>query len=154
MTDELDKIINDSDGKVPVERVNELSAKVRDASKQRDDALEKAKANELEAANAGKERDFYKDFSKVSATYGNASEYEEDIKTKVLSGYSVEDATVSVLAKNGKLNMTPVRDNTNAGGSATNPPNKGGEKTVGEMSMSEKRQALIDAESRGEFTFS
>src|ERR1035437_610055 len=58
---------------------------------------------EAKMATAEKERDFFKDFSGSISKYPSANEYQDAIKEKVMSGYTVEDATVSVLAKEGKL---------------------------------------------------
>ena len=64
-----------------------------------------------------------------------------------MSGYTVEDATVAVLAKEGKLTGMPTPQppvENPAGGSAITNLG-GGEKSLNEMSRDEKRAALVDA---------
>lgn len=130
-------------------RIKDLSEKVRLTSEERDEKDGLLKTRETELATANKERDFFKDFASSSSRYPNAAEYQDAIKEKVMAGYSVEDATVSILAKEGKLqNYTPPapKQDSPAGGSATNQISTGGDKSLKEMSREEKRAALMDAE--------
>ena len=148
--DELDESINKK-SKVE-ERIKDLSNKVKITSTERDD-LAKAK-DEAEKARitAEKERDFYASFSDNVAKYPQASEYKEAIKEKVLDGYSVEDATVATLVKEGKFQTGTVptaRPTAPVGGSSVNPPLPSGAKPIGDMSREEKRAALLDAEAKG-----
>lgn len=134
-------------------RIKDLSEKVKTASQERDE-LSKAKAEaETARASAEKERDFFSSFSDMTGKYPGASEYKDAIKEKVLAGYDPEDATVSVLAKEGKLsNYTPpARTESPAGGSASTTMRNEGYKTVGEMTKAEKRAELerMEAESGG-----
>lgn len=133
------------------ERIKELSEKVRLTSSERDE-LAKSKLD-LESTNASltKERDFYASFSKSTSKYPQAGEYQDDIKSKVLAGYTVDDAVVSVLASKGKLTSPAPDRESVAGGSATNPPPKGSPKSLGEMTREEKRAALVEAEAKGDF---
>ena len=126
---------------------NAVEKRMQKLANEKNDA-EKAKAEaEAKSAVTEKERDFYKDFSGSISKYPSANEYQDAIKEKVMSGYTVEDATVSVLAKEGKLGTIqappPPRESP-AGGSASNQISSGGNKTVSEMSRDEKRQALQD----------
>lgn len=138
-------------------RIESLSSKVKETSTERDEA--KAKAEEAEAArlSAEKERDFYANFSDMVPKYQSASEYKDKIKEKVMAGYSVEDATVAVLNAEGKLvPAAPVIETPPpaAGGSATYTLPTGGAKSVSEMSRDDKRNALIEAEKRGDIALS
>jgi hypothetical protein len=127
-------------------RIKSLSEKVKLTAQERDEKDSLLKERDSTIASLNKEKDFYASFSDSTAKYPNASEYKDKIREKVMSGYDVEDATVAVLAKEGKLNYTaPVapRDNP-AGGSAV--ANIGsGEKSMNEMSKDEKRAALVEA---------
>ena len=121
-------------------RFKDLADKVKTASEERDAAKAEAEANK-------KEVEFYKGFSKVSSKYEGAADYQDKILEKVNSGYDLEDATISVLAKAGKLTNAPVtRKESPTGGSATTTMNQGGEKTLSEMTHAEKREALLQAE--------
>lgn len=160
MPDDLDvngePIIN------PVEeRIKSLSGKVKSTAEERDAARAAEEAAKTAQAAAEKERDFYASFSDSAVKYPGASEYKDKIKEKVLAGYSVEDATVSVLNSEGKLVAAsgPATDTRTvevvgqaAGGSAVNQLPDGGTKTPQEMTQAERRQALIDAEKRGEIS--
>lgn len=151
MEEDLNKIEAETEEKLKVKnRFQELSEKVKLTSQERDE-LAKSK-QDLEANNSSlaKERDFYKDFSINVTKYPNASEYQDKILEKVKAGYSTEDAMVSVLAKEGKLNSAePVRSQqTIAGGSAANFSD--GTKSLKDMSVAEKFEALAQAETSGD----
>lgn len=130
------------------ERIKNLSSKVRDASKERDEAKEAASAAEAKAEAAQKERDFFKDFTGISSKYQAAPEFQDAIWEKVKSGYTPEDAAVSVLNANGKLvsQPAPAQQPNNAGGGSapTMIPDAGSEKPVKEMTQDERRAALTD----------
>lgn len=126
-------------------RFQELSNKVAITSKERDEALEKAN-------NAQKEVEFYSSFSDTTDKYPAAKEFKDQIKEKVLQGYSMEDAAVSILAKEGKFTpAAPVVENP-AGGSATNTPTSGEAKSLDEMSLEEKRAAVEQAIEKGDIS--
>lgn len=135
-------------------RIGELNKKVILTAKERDD-LAKAK-DELQAEKdtAIKERDFYAGFADSIAKYPGANEYKDTIKEKVLAGYDMEDATIAILAREGKYQPTvaPVESENPAGGSATNQVNLKGEKSPQEMNREELRAALVEAEKKGEFS--
>lgn len=125
-------------------RIKQLSEKVRLTSEERDekDRLlneSKTKITELERENA-----FNSGFVDVLSTHSQAKDHKDDIKAKVLSGMSVEDATFAVLGKAGKLgNQAPVETPNPAGGSATTQlPANGGAKTPSEMTQEERRAQL------------
>jgi hypothetical protein len=122
-------------------RFKDLSEKVELTAKERDEANAKAAALE-------KELDFHKGFSKVANKFQNAADYEEKIKEKVLSGADMEEATVAVLYKAGKLDMnTPqVQRQSPAGGSASTAMRSADDKPVNEMTTAEKRERLLEWE--------
>lgn len=138
------------------QRITDLSSKVKTIAGERDTA--NAKVAEAEAARltVEKERDFYSGFSDTVSKYPNASEHKDAIKEKVLAGYSVEDATVSVLNKEGKLTprVEVVPQVPAGGGSAINQPTNGAQKQVSEMTQAERRAALVEAEKRGDISLS
>lgn len=131
-----------------VERNKELADKVKEAATERD-AAKKA------AEEAAAERDFYKNLAKLSSKYPAAADYEDKILEKVKKGYDMDDATVAVLTKAGKLNNMPpkVERETVAGGSATTNPSQG-VKGPKEMTQAERLNALREAEARGEIGLS
>lgn len=126
------------------ERIKSLNSKVIATSTERDEAL--AKAATLEKENA-----FLASFSDMAVKYPTASEFRDQIKEKVMSGYTAEDATVSVLNSQGKLiPQPPAPPAPAAGGSASNILPGTGTKSVKEMSQAERREAIIEAEKRGD----
>jgi len=129
-------------------RVKNLADKAKIAEEEKNQAL--AEKEELE-----RERDFYQSFSEAVSIYPEAKDYQQEIKEKVMSGYTVEDATISMLAKEGKLGGQTVETPSHTiGGSASTPPTNSENKSVSEMSLNEKREALIEAEARGDLSLS
>jgi hypothetical protein len=163
MADDLDldlDLVDDQDRVNKSEkRIKDLSEKVKTTAEERD-AERKAKADEeAKRIAAEKDRDFFKDFSTSTAKYPGAAEYQDQIREKVLAGYDVEDATISILAREGRYTPqapTPVAPPKDfpAGGSAVNTIRTGGEKSLGEMTRDEKLQALREAESKGDLSIS
>ena len=148
MAEELDLDLDNEDENIKnnkVERrIKDLSEKVKLTSEERDElAQAKVKAEE-ERDIANKERDFFKDFSTSASKYQGATEYQDKIWEKVKLGYTVEDATVSVLNAEGKFTPTAQESSKEspAGGSATNSMKGDGDKTVSEMTQAEKREEL------------
>ncbi len=135
------------------ERIKNLSSKVRDASKERDEAKAAAEASEQARIAAEKKAEFLESFSDVSSKYPGATEFKSQIEERVQKGYSIEDAAVAVLASEGKFtpqqqNIAPVTAGT-MGGSAPVTVT-GDSRPYSDMSREEKRAALIEADSRGE----
>lgn len=120
-------------------RFKDLADKVKTTAEERD-------ASKAEAEAAKKEVEFYKGFSQVSSKYEGAVDYQDKILEKVNSGYDLEDATISVLAKAGKLTNAPVQRESPTGGSATTSMKDSGDKTIAEMTRAEKREALMQGE--------
>ncbi len=149
---DLDAIETNVEQKLTVKnRFQQLSEKVKITAQEKEQALAKAKSEETARLSAEKDRDFYKDFSTHSSKYPNANEYQDKILEKVKSGYSTEDAMVSVLAKEGKLNMSatpaPKPSSQVEGGSA--PTSLGISKSLSDMTIDEKFSALQDADKSG-----
>ena len=151
--EDLDQIEQSAEQKLQIKnRYHELSQKVKTEAQAREEAEAKLKAEVEGKAQAEKERDFFKNFNSLSSKYPNANQFQDKIWEKVRSGYSEEDATVSVLNSEGKLqtpNMEPTRPDNIAGGSATTVITEGGDKRIDEMSADEKRNALLQMEKEG-----
>lgn len=131
-------------------RIKHLSNKVKLTSQERDELAKANQKVEAERDTAKKEVEFYSAFSDTTDKYPVAKEYKDKIKEKVLAGYSVEDAAVAVLAKEGRLEAPlPAKDNP-AGGSATNPPMTGDVKPLQDMTREEKRAEVLKAIDRGD----
>lgn len=121
------------------------------------EAAKKAKEeSEAKLAALEKETTFLNKFSDINAKFPGANDFKDKIKEKFASGYSVEDATVSILHAEGKLNPQTapvVRDNV-AGGSAPNQITNQAQKTLAQMSRDERWAALAEAERRGDIGLS
>lgn len=151
---ELDLDLNDNNEEITRKdnRIKSLSDKVKLTAEERDEKARLLQEKEDQLASISKERDFLKNFSGISSKYQGATEYQDKIFEKVNSGYDIEDATISILAKEGKYTPTqaPAQREIVAGGSAsTSMPNEN--KSLKEMSSDELRNELLEAEKRGEF---
>ncbi len=144
---ELDTLL-DSEGKenAAETRIKELSNKVKLTSQERDELKAAKEKSDLEKATAEKKASFYKDFSKLSAKYPGSAEKLDEIESKVMAGYDPEDATISVMAKAGKLSTSQPEKEVIAGGSASTAIASTGEKSISEMTRDEKRAALEQLE--------
>lgn len=134
-------------------RFETLSQKVIEKSKEKEAEAEARKKAEAERDSALKEAGFYKDFSANVTKYPEASNFQDKILEKVRGGYSTEDAMVSVLAKEGKLNTQsqPVQQNRQIeGGSA--PTSFEGSKSISDMTTDEKLSALMEADKSGDLS--
>lgn len=152
---DLETIDQEIEKKNKVEqRIKDLSEKVRLTSEERDAEKKLAQEQASRIAALEKEQSFFNSFSDSLAKYPKASAYKDEIKEKVLKGYSVEDATIAALAAKGEFAPArPVQVENPAGGAATvHQPITGGEKKVSEMTREEKRAALLEAEKRGEMS--
>lgn len=124
------------------QRINELSEKVKLTSQERDELKTSLGDRDTKIANLEKENAFNSGFSDILGTHTAAKDHKDEIKAKVLAGYTVEDATYAVLGKAGKLNgAAPVQTQV-AGGSADTAVSTTSTKTPTEMSLSEKRAQL------------
>lgn len=116
------------------ERIKQLSEKVELTSKERD---EMRSLNETTT----RERDFYKGYAEIVSTQPNAKDHQDEIKEKVLKGYSVQDATFAVLGAAGKLGQSAPVPQV-AGGSAATAMPQGGQKEIKDMTQAERREQL------------
>lgn len=150
---DLDNIESNEEEKLKVKnRFQQLSEKVILTSKERDELAESKKVLEGQNSDISKERDFYKDFSANVSKYPNAAEFQDKILEKVKGGYSTEDAMVAVLAKEGKLEVTPAQVKQPIeqveGGSA--PTTMDGTKSLNDMKPEEKLAALAEIDKTGD----
>lgn len=152
---DLDKVDKEIEGENRVEkRIKDLSDKVKLTAGERDELKRLADQKDAENASLKRDNDFLNSFGDVLGKHPEASSYRDAIREKVLKGYSVEDATVSTLASEGKLSFPKkeVKVDNVAGGSAVNQQVSGGEKPISELSREEKRARLMEAETRGEIS--
>lgn len=146
MEEELDLDLDVNEDKKNEERALKRNRDLSDKLKIEAEGREKA---ETERASALKEVDFYKNFNPLTSKYQGAGEFQDKIREKFMAGYDIEDATVSTLAKEGRLNQEspPPPKESPAGGSAVNAIKAEGEKTVNDMTREEKRAKLMENES-------
>lgn len=160
----MDEINNDPEQVLEPEKKSRMDQRVENAlsekAKAEEATIKAQKAqekSEKEAEVAKKDLEFFKNFNTVSAKYQGAAEYQDQIKEKTALGLDVEEATMLVLAKEGKYNPPPAAKApvaSPAGGSAVNTLKAGGEKPINEMTRAEMRAALIEAEQRGDMGLS
>lgn len=153
--DELDQIETSADNKLKVKnRFQQLANDKRTLSQEKELEVKARTDAEAKATLAEKNLEFYKTFSSLSAKHPEATNYQEQILERVNKGYDPEEATLAVLAKEGKLgNQTQFqpapRTPTAEGGSAiTNVSIEN--KSVDELSMDEKLTQLREMEKTGE----
>lgn len=156
MADEFDLDLGQEDERVnKVEkRIKDLSNKVELTAKERDELAQTKQALEQEKASLTKEVDFFKNFTPLTSKYQGATEFQDKIREKVLAGYDIEDATISVLTREGKFQGAPAPEirESPAGGSAVNTIKAEGPKPLNEMSREEMKAALLEAEKKGDLS--
>ena len=124
-------------------RIKQLSEKVRLTAEERDEKDTLLKVTNEKLATLEKENSFNSSFVDMLGTYSGAKDHKDEIKAKVLAGYTVEDATLAVLGKAGKLGMTTQSSQTQvAGGSAATTMSSSGHKETKDMSQQERRAQL------------
>lgn len=137
---EIDDIINEPSE--AEKRIKQLSGKVKEQAEAAE-AAQKATAEAQEKATAAeKKAQFLEGFSDAVAENPAVREFKSDIEAKVMSGYSMEDATYAVLGKAGKLNSQAETSYSPAGGSATTNVSSAPEKALGDMTQQERRAEL------------
>lgn len=149
---DLDNVQNDVQQKLQTkDRFAKLTEKGIESEKARELAENKAQAESDRAAKAEKDLEFYKSFSQLSSKHPGASDFQDQIKERVDKGYDPEDATLAVLAKEGRLSgqTVQVARPDIAGGSAQTNLGDGGGKNISEMTQAEKAEALMQAEKEG-----
>lgn len=132
-----------------LKRNKDLSDKLKAEAEARQKAEEKA-------AKAEKEASFFKNFNPLISKYQNASEFQDQIKERVMKGYDMEEATLAVLAKEGKYTPPPAPEppkENPAGGSADNALPPAEEKPLTELSREEKKSKLEEVINKGEIRF-
>ncbi len=122
-------------------RIKQLSDKVKDEASAKEAANAAKEAAEARAAESERKAQFAESFSDVVANNPAAKDHKEDIRAKVMSGYTVQDATYAVLGAAGKFNQPKI--DSPAGGSATITPSQG-EKKIADMSQDERRAKLAE----------
>lgn len=158
MADE-DLIDLEDNAQSPVEdksdnRLRNLANKVRTVAEERDAALKEKQLQQEEIQKTKREVEFYKGLGAIATQNPAVLEYQEQIMDKVVNnGYSIEDAAVSILVKENKYqppmsNPQPIVESP-AGGTSPNAFRGGGEKSVGDMTQEERRNALLQAEADG-----
>lgn len=124
---------------------NPLDSRLKDLLSDKTKLSEEVKAKEDRIKELERENAFNSGFVDVLGAYPMAKDHKDEIKAKVLSGYTAEDAALAVLGKAGKLAAPPVATPQNpAGGSASTVPQTG-QKTPQQMSQSERRDILAGA---------
>ena len=154
---DLEQLDSDIEKENKVEkRIKDLSEKVRLTSEERDEQKKLLSERDKKIAELERENAFSSGFVDMLSSHSAAKDHKDEIKEKVLKGYSVEDATLAVLGKAGKLSQPqpppPPKPENPAGGSAVTQPLVGNQKTVKDLSREEKRQQLLEAETRGDIS--
>ncbi len=125
------------------ERFKQLSEKVRITSEERDEKDRLLKESGEKIATLEKENAFNTGFVDILSTQPAAKDHKDEIKAKVMSGYTVKDAMFAVLGEAGKLGTPVVTPDNPAGGSATTTVPQG-KKSVAEMTQAERREVLAN----------
>jgi hypothetical protein len=144
--DNTEEIISRKDKKI-----NSYAEKLKLSEQEKAELAQKESDARTHAESAEKERDFFKNFNSLSTKYPGATDHQDAIWEKVKSGYDVEDAAISVLAKEGKYTPEPPTQDLVAGGSASTSIIDSVEKTPDRMTQEERKAILQDLERKGEF---
>lgn len=149
MADELEASLNEpSDAE---KRIKQLSGKVKEEAEAREAALKAQAEAQTKAEEAEKRAAFAEGFADVVAQNPAAKDFRADIQQKVMSGYTLEDATFAVLGKAGKITPPQAETESPAGGSSpTNPSNVQVNKSPREMNSDELQAAMQAANDSGE----
>lgn len=124
------------------QRITQLSEKVELTAKERDEEKRLRGEDQKKISELERENSFNSGYADILSAQPLAKEHKDEIKAKVLTGYTVEDATFAVLGKAGKLGSAQQTISPQvAGGSASTTP-QSGSKEVKDMSLQEKRDAL------------
>lgn len=136
------------------DRNKKLADKVKSTSEERDAQTKAREEAEARATASQKDVEFYKNFNTLSSKYSGANEYQDKIREKVMAGYDMEDAAISILAKEGKYTpAVPVVERESAAGGSASTAIRGGDgKTPQEMTQAERKSALEEAFAKGEIS--
>lgn len=121
------------------DRIKQLSANVETTAKERDELKGLRDKDQQKIAELERENSFNTGYADMLGNYPTAREHKDDIKTKVMAGYTVEDATLAVLGKAGKL-----------GGSAPAPQVAGGSSDTTIQTTTKETKDMTQAERRAE----
>lgn len=99
-------------------RFQDLANKVSTLAREKEDLAKQHETEKTDLLQKQKDLEFKVSFSEVGSKYPAAKEFEADIKAKVASGYSIDDAIISTLASKGKLETAPPSKIEVMGGSA------------------------------------
>lgn len=131
------------------ERMTNLNKRAKEAEEAKAQALKEKADSDAKVAQMEKENNFLNSFTDISAKFPGATEFKDKIREKVMSGYSAEDATVSILHSEGKLSPSKVENVS--GGSAPNQLNTPPTETLQDLVKSGKVwETLKDLENKGE----
>lgn len=118
--------------------------------------LEKAEQEKASALKRAADAEFTASFNQLSNVYPHATEFKDKIREKVDLGYSVDDALISTLQRENKLetaDQISARENKGAG--------MGGSAAINDLNTEKKDKTLADlenefkdAEARGEIILS
>lgn len=123
------------------ERIKQLSDKVELTAKERDEKDRLLQESASKIKQLEQENSFNSGFADVLGNFPAAKDHKDEIKAKVLAGYSPEDAAFAVLGKAGKLGTAPQAPVQVAGGSASTAPTSG-QKETKDMTQAERRAEL------------
>ncbi len=164
MPDEINinaaNVVPEVDGQADGKVETKIDKRIKDALDKKTEAETKATDAENRARIAEeklKTMEFENKHAELSKKYPKASEFKDKIKELVDKGYDPEDATVSILSKNNALQTAEQTqqakiERSNFGGSASTPITNADGKSPKDMTSSELRSALIEAERNGEIT--
>lgn len=155
MPDELDFDLSEDNSKEIITRkdkkIDSLSEKLGSTEKEKEEFLKAKTEAEAKADAAQKDADFYKGFNAVASKYQGASEYQDKIREKAALGLDIEEATMLVMAKEGKYTPPAREQDSAAGGSASIGITDLTDKPLDKYTHKEKRDILVEMESKGEF---
>lgn len=124
----------------PVEKTNRAEERITELSdKVKSEAEGRVKA-ETEKNEAEKRATFAEGFADVIGAHPQAKDHKDEIKAKVMAGYTVQDATFAVLGAAGKLANNQPKTQVAGGSAATTP--QSGQKELKDMTAAEKRAEL------------
>jgi len=136
-------------------RIKSLSDKVKLTSEERDTLAKEKEELSAKAAALQKDADFFKGLNTLSSKYQGVHEFQDKIQEKFKSGYDLEDAAISILAKEGKyVPPAPVIERQSpVGGSANTTVTGTDGKGPQEMTQAERLAALTELEAKGELSY-
>lgn len=149
--DDLDQVEQNADKKLQVRNRFQQLANAKTEAQQKAEAESKARADaEAKAQEAEKRVEFYKNFSQLSSKHPGAVDYQDQIYDRFSKGLDMEEATLGILAKEGKLGSTPNPQEVirPEGGSALN--SMEGPKDLQDMNQNDMLDSLKDFEKTGD----